>query len=223
MNYLLVSLLFILSYLLGSFPTGYILTKRIKNIDIREHGSNSTGATNTTRVLGLKYGLITILGDCLKGIIIMAILIIFKLEQLYLFDNGKINILPLYGFFAVIGHIYPIYLNFKGGKAVATSFGIVLFLSPLMALIGALVFILIVIFTKYVSLGSILGAISIFISTMIFSVFDIKTIVLGTNNNIIPIEYPIIIGLLTLIIIVRHRENIKRLIHNNENKISFKK
>lgn len=223
MNYLLVSLLFILSYLLGSFPTGYILTKRIKNIDIREHGSNSTGATNTTRVLGLKYGLITILGDCLKGIIIMAILLIFKLEQLYLFDNGKINILPLYGFFAVIGHIYPIYLNFKGGKAVATSFGIVLFLSPLMALIGALVFILIVIFTKYVSLGSILGAISIFISTMIFSVFDIKTIVLGTNNNIIPIEYPIIIGLLTLIIIVRHRENIKRLIHNNENKISFKK
>lgn len=223
MNYLLVSLLFILSYLLGSFPTGYILTKRIKNIDIREHGSNSTGATNTTRVLGLKYGLITILGDCLKGIIIMAILLIFNLEQLYLFDNDKINILPLYGFFAVIGHIYPIYLNFKGGKAVATSFGIVLFLSPLMALIGALVFILIVIFTKYVSLGSILGAISIFISTMIFSVFNIKTIVLGSNNNIIPIEYPIIIGLLTLIIIVRHRENIKRLIHNNENKISFKK
>ena len=122
MNYLLIFLLLISSYLLGSFPSGYILVKYVKKTDIRTEGSKNTGATNTTRILGAKYGFIALLIDAIKGIIIMSILIIFQLEQLYIV-NG-INLLAIYGLFAVLGHVFPVFLNFRGGKAVATSFGV---------------------------------------------------------------------------------------------------
>lgn len=218
MNTTIIIILFIASYLLGSIPSGYVLTKLVKNIDIRSQGSKSTGATNTTRVLGLKYGILAMLMDALKGILIPIILLIFSLTNLYeitLF-NHTINILSYYGLFAVIGHIFPIYLNFKGGKAVATSFGVLALLSPYIAIIGVIVFIIIVILTDYVSLSSILGSIIILIVAALASFLDIPIL----NNPIILTETLICYLILVIIIIIRHIPNIKRLINGNENKVS---
>ena len=218
MNTIIIITLFITSYLLGSIPSGYLLTKMVKNDDIRNHGSQSTGATNTTRVLGLKFGILAMLFDSLKGIIIPIILTIFKLTDLYnitLF-NKSINIIAYYGIFAVIGHIYPIFLNFKGGKAVATSFGVLAFVSPYLAILGVLLFIIIIALTDYVSLGSILGSSILVIIAVITSLLNIRIF----NSPVIPIETSIAFIILVTIIILRHLPNINRLINGTENKVS---
>lgn len=218
MNTTIIIILFITSYLLGSIPSGYLLTKIVKNDDIRNHGSKSTGATNTTRVLGLKFGIIAMLFDALKGIIIPIVLTVFKLTDLYNITvfNNSINIIAYYGIFAVIGHIYPIFLNFKGGKAVATSFGVAAFISPYLALIGVLLFIIITALTDYVSLGSIIGSSILSIIALITSLLDIRIF----NSPVIPIETSIAFIILVTIIILRHLPNINRLINGAENKVS---
>lgn len=218
MNTTIIIILFITSYLLGSIPSGYLLTKIVKNDDIRNHGSKSTGATNTTRVLGLKFGIIAMLFDALKGIIIPIVLTVFKLTDLYNITvfNNSINIIAYYGIFAVIGHIYPIFLNFKGGKAVATSFGVAAFISPYLALIGILLFIIITALTDYVSLGSIIGSSILSIIALITSLLDIRIF----NSPVIPIETSIAFIILVTIIILRHLPNINRLINGTENKVS---
>lgn len=218
MNTTIIIILFITSYLLGSIPSGYLLTKIVKNDDIRNHGSKSTGATNTTRVLGLKFGIIAMLFDALKGIIIPIVLTVFKLTDLYNITvfNNSINIIAYYGIFAVIGHIYPIFLNFKGGKAVATSFGVAAFISPYLALIGVLLFIIITALTDYVSLGSIIGSSILSIVALITSLLDIRIF----NSPVIPIETSIAFIILVTIIILRHLPNINRLINGTENKVS---
>lgn len=218
MNTTIIIILFITSYLLGSIPSGYLLTKIVKNDDIRNHGSKSTGATNTTRVLGLKFGIIAMLFDALKGIIIPIVLTVFKLTDLYNITvfNNSINIIAYYGIFAVIGHIYPIFLNFKGGKAVATSFGVAAFISPYLALIGVLLFIIITALTDYVSLGSIIGSSILSIIALITSLLDIRIF----NSPVIPIETSIAFIILVTIIILRHLPNINRLINGTENKVS---
>ena len=218
MNTTIIIILFITSYILGSIPSGYLLTKLVKNDDIRNHGSQSTGATNTTRVLGLKFGILAMLFDALKGIIIPIISTVFKLTDLYnitLF-NKSINIIAYYGIFAVIGHIYPVFLNFKGGKAVATSFGVAAFLSPYLAILGVLLFILITALTDYVSLGSIIGSAILAIIALITSLLNIKIF----NSPVIPIETSIAFIILVTIIILRHLPNIKRLLNGTENKVS---
>lgn len=214
MTIIIIILLIAAAYLLGSIPGGYLLTKLVRNEDIRDHGSKSTGATNTTRVLGWKLGLVAALIDIVKGIIVIAILDIFQLREFY--EIGTINILPLYGIVAVIGHVFPIYLNFKGGKAVATSCGIVAYFTWPIALLGILVFILIIHFTKYVSLGSILTAISLFLVAAVIHLID---------PLIIPNSLEIVVSyfILVIIIIIRHIPNIKRLINGDELKINAKK
>lgn len=223
MNYFVIILLLIISYLLGSVPSGYLLGKHIKKVDITKSGSKNTGATNTTRILGPKLGVIALLFDLIKGIIIMSILIIFKLEQLYLV-NG-VNILSLYGIIAVFGHVFSIFLNFKGGKAVATSAGVLLFLAPIVGLITITLFIVIILVTKYVSLGSIIASATGSLLSLILSLTKTSNfLTLATPNlKTIPLFYSSSFIVLALLIAIRHHQNIVRLINKEENKIKFKK
>lgn len=216
MNYIIILLLAFASYLIGSFPSGYILAKYIKKIDLTNHGSKHTGATNTTRILGVGYGLIAAFIDVLKGTVIMTILYLLKLEQFYLISG--FNILPFYGLIAALGHVFSFYLNFKGGKAVATSFGVLIFISIILnfwwlAIFAIPVFILTIVITRYVSLGSILGAFAAIVTA----------IVCYFGKTELPFEYMLVVFLLGLTIIIKHHENIKRLINGNENKIGSKK
>jgi len=214
MNYLYIFLLAILAYVLGSFPSGYVLAKHIKKVDITTYGSKHTGATNTTRVLGIGYGLLALLIDALKGIVLLIVLVSFKLEHLYII-NG-VNILLLYGLISALGHVFSIFLKFKGGKAVATSFGILSFTAVYLGrwelvVVTLLIFVLVTIITKYISLSSIIGSLSAVITALIFYLID----------QSVPLEFLLGIAILCLIIIIKHKENIVRLLNGNENKFSI--
>ena len=194
-------------YLIGSISFGRILSKLTTGVDITKVGSGNTGATNVLRSSGPVLGLFVLILDMAKSIIPVAVL--YQIN--YFGSNGSIQFFAL---LFIIGHCYPIYNKFKGGKGVATGIGplvIIFFPSSLAALI---VFIITILFTKYVSAGSILGCLFALI-TMIF--FNIS----GSYNS----TYYDLIYLLPAItiIIYKHSENISRLINNNENKLSFKK
>lgn len=223
MNYFVIILLLIISYLLGSVPSGYLLGKYIKKIDITKTGSKNTGATNTTRILGPKLGVIALLFDLIKGVIIMTILIIFKLDQFYLV-NG-VNILSLYGMIAVFGHVFSIFINFRGGKAVATSAGVLLFLTPLVGLITITLFIIIILVTKYVSLGSIIASIFGAILSLVLSLTKSSNFLTIATPSLseIPLFYSLSFIVLALLIAFRHHQNIVRLINKEENKLKLKR
>ena len=194
-------------YLIGSISFGRILSKLTTGVDITKVGSGNTGATNVLRSSGPALGLFVLILDMAKSIIPVAVL--YQIN--YFGSNGSIQFFAL---LFIIGHCYPIYNKFKGGKGVATGIGplvIIFFPSSLAALI---VFIITILFTKYESAGSILGCLFALI-TMIF--FNIS----GSYNS----TYYDLIYLLPAItiIIYKHSENISRLINNNENKLSFKK
>jgi len=194
-------------YLIGSISFGRILSKLTTGVDLTKVGSGNTGATNVLRSSGPALGLFVLILDMAKSIIPVAVL--YQIN--YFGSNGSIQFFAL---LFIIGHCYPIYNKFKGGKGVATGIGplvIIFFPSSLAALI---VFIITILFTKYVSAGSILGCLFALI-TMIF--FNIS----GSYNS----TYYDLIYLLPAItiIIYKHSENISRLINNNENKLSFKK
>ena len=194
-------------YLIGSISFGRILSKLTTGVDITKVGSGNTGATNVLRSSGPAIGLLVLILDMAKSIIPVAVL-----NQITYFDsNGSIQFFAL---LFIIGHCYPIYNKFKGGKGVATGIGplvIIFFPSSLVALI---VFIITILFTKYVSAGSILGCLFALISMIFFNIS-------GSYNS----TYYDLIYLLPAItiIIYKHSENISRLINNNENKLSFKK
>jgi len=190
--------LIIMSYFIGNISPSVIIGRKIKNIDIRQHGSGNAGTTNVMRVLGKKVGIVVFLMDLLKGIVPTCIGLYF----------GGIELAFLCGIATVIGHIFPVLLKFKGGKGVATSLGVGLVIAPAHALIGLLIFAIIVIRTKYISLGSIIG-------TLTFPILQIFT----TNNmNIV-----IISAVLGMLVTYSHRENIKRLINGTENKVGVPK
>ena len=205
-------LLLLVSYLLGSIPNALIISKLCKGIDIREHGSKNMGATNVLRVLGFKYGLIVFLLDALKAGLIIA------LFQLGIFDKEIYgNIHPLtYGLFAVIGHLFPIFAKFKGGKGVACSAGIICSYAPLIAIPTLLTFLIVVLITKYVSLGSILAV----TASVIFSII----IPLLRYKSVDSIDWILVAvcSIVLVIFIITHRNNIKRLIKGEESKISLK-
>ncbi|HPX72183.1 MAG TPA: glycerol-3-phosphate 1-O-acyltransferase PlsY, partial [Acholeplasmataceae bacterium] len=167
MQYFLIVLLLIVSYLLGSIPFGLVIGKVVKKIDIREYGSKNTGATNAVRVLGFKLGVLCFFLDALKGgliIIIVRILMAtnvelgFQLGMIKINENINITITALYGLTAVLGHVFPIFLKFKGGKAVATSVGALLAFAPVIGMLGILVFYITLKMSGYASLGSLMGA-----------------------------------------------------------------
>lgn len=217
---LLLAIIVILSYLIGSVPNSIIISKLVRGIDIREHGSGNAGGTNVMRVLGWKYGLLVIFLDALKGAI--AVVIISRLfygplpfENVSPFDDFTL-VQIIAGMSAVIGHIWTVFAGFKGGKGIATALGMLLTLITIDMLIAVGIFALVVLISRYVSLGSIIAAISVpstlFIRENLFHV-DIP----GYSTLL-----PFIIGV-SVLVIFTHRKNLARLINGSENKISFRK
>ena len=207
-----VIIVLLISYLIGSFPTAILAGKLMKNIDIRDYGSGNAGATNVLRVLGWKAALIVLLIDMLKGF--AAVYWIVNIIP----GEYDINTRALYqimaGFAAIAGHIWTVFAGFKGGKGVGTAAGVFLGLQPLPVVICLIVFIVIVYLTRYVSLGSMTAA---FLLAVILLV---EKFIL---DKAIPIPHVVIAIILAILILLMHRENIERLIHGKENKISFKK
>lgn len=195
-----IILIVILAYLLGSIPSGLIIGKVFYKTDIREHGSGNLGGTNTFRTLGVKAGLVVTLADILKGTLAAALPHLFQVD---------INPL-LAGIIAVVGHTYPIFAGFRGGKAVATSGGVVLFYAPYMFITVLIFFFISLYISKYVSLSSMIAG----ITAVLFA------IVSGVVNEW---DIPLLIVVLFLasFVIYRHRANIKRIMNKTEPKIKW--
>ncbi len=218
LNITISVLLLILSYLLGSIPFGVLIGKKFKGIDIREHGSKNIGSTNAIRVLGKKIGYLVFLCDVFKG---MAIIILVKI----LASTG-VWVTPIdelyYGALAIIGHSYSIFLDFKGGKAVATSLGVVLILSPLVAILCLIAFYIALKFTGYVSVGSTAATITVISCGWILHFVGITpTNFLEYFIGKVSLPLALLFSLMGLLIILKHIKNYKRLINGTEN--SFKK
>lgn len=197
MNPIKLILTLVIGYLLGSISTGVLLS-RAAGTDIRKHGSGSTGTTNMLRTLGRSMGALTFIGDILKGIIAVYVG--------YFLLGGTAGKL-LGAIAAVIGHNFPCFFGFKGGKGIATSFGCLLCIFPLQALAAFAVFLVLFLATHYVSVGSIAAAFVLPLFVMLTIPFD-PVIWLGS----------IFLGALA---IWRHRSNIQRLLNHTENKIDF--
>lgn len=203
----------VIGYVFGLFQTGFIYGKT-QGIDIREHGSGNSGATNTLRTLGWKAGVITFVGDCLKAVV--AILVVKYLFQDMFTEDMKV--LEMYaGFGTILGHNYPFYMNFKGGKGIATTSGVCFVVCPQAVPVCLTVFVLCLVLSKYVSLGSILMILLFVIQIIMFNAYGI----LGIAKNSI-LEFNILALIFGALAIYRHRANIVRLINGTENKIGKK-
>ncbi|WP_142556351.1 glycerol-3-phosphate 1-O-acyltransferase PlsY [Staphylococcus epidermidis] len=201
---MMIIVMLILSYLIGAFPSGLIIGKLFFKKDIRQYGSGNTGATNSFRVLGRPAGFIVTFLDIFKGFITVFFPIWFPVHAdgviSTFFTNGLIV-----GLFAILGHVYPIYLKFNGGKAVATSAGVVLGVNPILLLILAIIFFSVLKIFKYVSLSSIIAAISCVIGSIIIHDY----ILLAVS------------GIVSIILIIRHKSNIVRIFKGEEPKIKW--
>ncbi len=191
-------LLIVASYLIGAIPTGVILTRLVGGEDIRNAGSGNIGATNVYRVAGRKLGIITLIGDCLKGVLPLLLA-----SQLF---GVSINGIALVALAAFIGHCYPVYLSFKGGKGVATALGIFLVLSPWSVLCLLVVFVLVLWQWRYISLASIFAATTV--PLLVFWFEGSVALFVATS-------------LIAIIIIWKHRANIERLRSGTENKFNL--
>jgi len=188
--------LFLISYLLGSIPFA-LLVALPQGVDPRKEGSKNPGATNVARLLGKKWGIITFIGDSSKGI--FALLLAF-----FLFKNlpyPKELVLAGAGFFAVLGHLFSVFLKFKGGKGVATTIGIFLILTPKAMLLSLAIFFFAVLLSGYVSVGSLLATALLPLNIFIFGY---------------PSEYIICSSILAILIWIKHKDNIKRLLRGEE-------
>lgn len=211
----LLSFIIVLSYLVGSIPTGLLVARFAKGIDIRTQGSGNIGSTNVMRVLGWKWGLVVQLGDILKGLI--AVLLVARLHYGdFPFNNRTpfedFTIVQIVaGLAAVIGHIFSVFLNFKGGKGINTAAGMLVGIAPIDISIAVVVFLFVLFSTGYVSLGSISAA-TAFPTTMFvrFNIF---------HDNIPSYHTLILFSIATsLLLIFAHRSNIKRLLRGQENR-----
>lgn len=207
----------IIGYIMGLFQTGYIYGK-LHHIDIREHGSGNVGTTNIARTFGKKAGFITYFGDALKAVFTTVII-----HLIYGTTNSNIEfLLVLYaGLGVILGHNFPFYLKFKGGKGIATTSGVVLSLFPynwILAVLGFLTFVGVSLITKYVSVGSLTFITCFLIEFIIFGQLGF----LGVSSDVLFEAYSISF-LITALGYLRHKENIKRLIAGTERKIGQKK
>jgi glycerol-3-phosphate acyltransferase PlsY len=197
-------LLVILAYLIGSIPTSLIVSRSQFNIDIRDYGSGNAGATNTFRVLGSRWGTFVMLMDMLKGLVAvkLALLLPYYIDNEFERTNFQIGL----GLAAVLGHIFPIWAEFRGGKGVATLFGLIIAISPWTALSCVGVFLLVLYLTRFVSLSSILASLA-------FPIFIL--IVFNVDN----IAYRIFAIAVALLVIMTHQKNIGRLLSGSESKV----
>lgn len=198
-------LLLILAYLLGSIPSGLWIGQAFFNINIREHGSGNTGTTNTFRILGKKAGMAVFAIDFLKGTLAALLPVFFHV-------NSPSPI--LFGLMAVLGHTFPIFANFKGGKAVATSAGMLLGVAPLFCLYLVFIFATSLYLTSMVSFSSVLAAALAMLGALIFPA-------LGFLVNSYDWLFTVIILFLGNFVIIRHKDNIQRILKQEENLVPF--
>ena len=201
-------LLIILAYLIGSIPTSVWVSQYFFGIDIREYGSGNAGATNVYRVLGPKWGTTVMIIDMLKGI--LAVKLALLLPQYAGHDTRFLNLQIVLGLGAVIGHVFPIWADFRGGKGVATLFGLVLGISPLTALCCSGVFLLVLYLTRFVSLSSIFASVA-------FPVFIL--VIFNVDNEI----YRVFAIAVALMVVLTHQKNIGRLLRGSESKVPILK
>ena len=209
--YILMAGAALLGYLLGSVNSAVILSKLVYKKDIRLQGSGNAGMTNMQRIYGKKAALFTFLGDFCKGIV--AVLLGRLL--LGVFASASLHGACIAGAFAVIGHNWPLYFGFKGGKGVLTTFSVMIIIAPLPTLVAFGIFLITVILTKYVSLGSLLAAVSL--PVVVFFRGD----VLCTQRGLGPVFYLSLF--VAVLIIARHHANIRRLLQGKESKLSLHK
>ncbi|HGF7497824.1 TPA: glycerol-3-phosphate 1-O-acyltransferase PlsY [Enterococcus faecium] len=199
-------LLLILAYLLGSIPSGVWIGKLFFKKDIRQHGSGNTGTTNTFRVLGKTAGIVVLLMDILKGTLATCLPMIFHLS----------GINPLwFGVCAILGHTFPFFAGFKGGKAVATSAGMLLGFNPVFFVYSCIIFIVSLFCTSMVSLSSMISAVLITLSTIVLPY--VAPVILAKPNWLLTI----IAFLVSSFIFYRHKDNIKRIRNHTESRIPF--
>ncbi|WP_337043743.1 glycerol-3-phosphate 1-O-acyltransferase PlsY [Emticicia sp. 17c] len=199
----------IFAYLLGSIPTAVWYGKIFHGVDVRQHGSGNAGATNSLRTFGRKAGIIVLIIDFLKGFLAV-------LSARFFFSDTTLDkyLFLMMGIAAVIGHLYPVFAQFRGGKGVATALGVIAASFPMTVILCLVVFLIIVFITKYVSLGSMISALA-FPIQIAFNVW-------GINPDHDP--YYLAFGsFLCLILVFTHRHNIQRLMKGTENKIGAKK
>lgn len=201
----MVAVFIILAYLIGSIPTAVWIGKTFYNIDVREFGSGNAGATNTFRVLGKKAGIPVLIIDILKGTAAVSLAFLSS----YIFESDQfVNLQLALGIAALVGHIFPVFAGFRGGKGVATILGIVMCILPLSCCVALGIFLIVLFSSRMVSLSSMLaGAAFPFILYFIFH-----------NTNPILTTFSIVVALL---LIVTHRKNIIRIVKRQESKINF--
>lgn len=200
----------LIGYVFGLFQTGFIMGKA-HGIDIREHGSGNSGTTNALRVLGTKAGLIVFAGDCMKCILaVVLVRLLFGTQY-----HDIIYLLCLYtGAGAILGHNFPFYMNFRGGKGIAATAGLVIAFHPYFTVLGVIMFFTIFFTTHYVSLGSLLVYTALMIELVIAGQLGLFPAM--TQGNLM--EMYVLFGLLTALAFYKHRENIKRLLRGEERK-----
>lgn len=209
---LLYIIIIAISYCLGSISFSVIFSKKMSGVDVREQGSKNAGTTNVLRVAGKKPAIFTLIGDILKGIV--AILLTYLLGNIFNISSTDLaTLIQASALFVILGHMFPVFFKFKGGKGVATSIGILLMINWKIGLICLALGILLIIITRMVSVGSIAAAI----------LFPILTLVITDGYIISNANYLFFGILLALLVLYNHRTNIQRIINGNENKLSFKK
>ncbi len=191
----------LIAYLIGSIPTGFLMTKIFVGADIRSAGSKNVGATNVYRVAGKLPGFLTLITDIVKGIIVVTLVADFFYT--YLPDVDYVFYKTLLGLIAILGHIYSVFLKFKGGKGVATTIGVTAAIAPLVFLVSLTVWLIVFIPTNYVSLGSLAFGMALPISALLFDQ---------------PFYVVIFCVILCIINTYKHKDNIKRLLKREENK-----
>ncbi|MDD6193928.1 MAG: glycerol-3-phosphate 1-O-acyltransferase PlsY [Lachnospiraceae bacterium] len=203
----------LIGYVFGMFLSGFFIGKS-KDVDIRTQGSGNVGTTNTMRILGIRVGAITLLLDSMKCI--LALLVVWALFHTR--QPEHLRLLMLYGALgAILGHDFPVFMKFKGGKGIATSFGMLIVLYPQFLPVCVLLFAIAVGLTRYVSLGSILAAMAVIVQVIVFGRMGLLSY---ADTDLL--EAQIITVGIGLLAIYLHKSNIKRLLAGNENKLSFK-
>lgn len=200
----------IVAYAIGSISFSVIFSKKMAGFDVREKGSGNAGSTNVLRTVGKKAALLTLICDILKGIV--AVLLAVLLGNIVKELNGAL-LVQIAAIAVVLGHTFPIFFEFKGGKGVATSLGVLLLINWKIGLICLIFALVIMALTKMVSAGSVLAAI----------LFPILTLFIGQENFIVAGNYFIFSVIMAVLVAFNHRSNIKRILNGTENKLSFKK
>lgn len=201
----------IIAYLLGSISFSVIISKKMAGFDVREKGSGNAGTTNVLRTVGKKASIITLICDILKGVV--AVLIAYIVGILLKEGIDKALLVQLAGIAVIIGHTFPIFFGFKGGKGIATALGVLLITNWNIGLICLVFALVLMILTKIVSLGSIAAAI----------LFPILVLFMPHTAYLVDGNYIIYSILLAVLVVVNHRANVKRLLEGKENKIDLKK